>query len=463
MGIFSFLGKKDRQADTPESDRDASRRKPASEQARPSSTRPPSSSRNLQQRDAARATAEKIDAIESEMTSELGRSGTRSGGPNTSPPVASKPRTPSSASTPAANGQPVSSILPTLDNTTAFGLDLRAGNVVVASSETHPAIEEAAVLFANEQNDLVEQMLLDALHDPSLGEIGSVVWRMLFDLYQVTGKQDKFENLSIDFAAKFETSPPAWDDGRPDLDSTVQPSASATPAITFSGKLDGAIAKQLERAQKLSEKNGVLRLEFARVTEVAPEGCELLLATLKKLQKSGYELILVGAPELASKIRGIIEVGRRDDTAAPWLLLMEILQLLNREQEFEETSIDYCVTFEVSPPAFVAPKKVSTAIELPQATQEQESERFLMPAIIDGRSNAFNAITDYVNRHERVVLDCKDLVRVDFSAAGQLLSLLAPSTAQGKVIEFCNVSYLVAALFQVIGLREVAEIVLRKN
>ncbi|TCS37781.1 hypothetical protein EDC30_10373 [Paucimonas lemoignei] len=462
MGIFSFLGKKDRQADTPESDRDASRRKPASEQARSSSARSPA--RNLQQRDAARATAEKIDAIESEMTSELGRSSSKSGSQNTLPPATSKPASPSTATGQPANSQPAStSALPRLDNTTAFGLDLKAGSVVVASSETHPAIEEAAVLFANEQNDLVEQMLLDAIHDPSLGEKSGMVWRMLFDLYQVMGKQDKFENLSIEFAAKFETSPPAWDDGRADLDNTVQPSASATPAITFSGKLDESIVKQLERAQKLSEKNGMLRLEFARVSEVLPEGCELLLATLKKLQKAGYELILVGAPELASKIRGIIETGRRDATDAPWLLLLEILQLLNREQEFEETSIDYCVTFEVSPPAFIAPKKVSTAVELPDLSQEAESEKFQMPAVIDVRSNAFNTITDYINRHEHAVLDCKNLIRVDFSAAGQLLSLMAPLTGQGKVIELCNVSYLVAALFQVIGLREVAQITLRKN
>jgi ABC-type transporter Mla MlaB component len=463
VGIFSFLGKKDRQADTPESDQDVPRRKPATEQARSSTTR--SVSRNPQQRDAARATAQKIDAIESEMTSELGRSASKSSAKSASAPTAKATAAPATATTgaQAVTGQPASSsILPTLDNTTAFGLDVRGGGVVVASSEIHPAIEEAAVLFANEQNDLVEQMLLDAIHDPSLGEKSNVVWRMLFDLYQVTGKQEKFENLSIEFAAKFETSPPAWDDGRADLDSTTQPTGGTTPAITFSGKLDASIVKQLERAQKLSEKNGVLRLEFARVTEVLPEGCELLLATLKKLQKSGYELILVGAPELANKIRGIIEVGRRDDIDAPWLLLLEILQLLNREQEFEETSIDYCVTFEVSPPAFVAPKKVSTAIELPKA-EESESEKFTMPAVIDGRSNALNTITDYINRHERSILDCKNLVRIDFSAAGQLLSTLAPLTGQGKVVELCNVSYLVAALFQVIGLREVAHITLRKH
>lgn len=459
MGIFSFLGKKDRQADTAESDKEAPRRSRENDPARSSGAR--NASRNLQQRDAARATAEKIDAIESEMTSELGRQPQKTADQTGAAPA--KAVAPAGADAQPANTPSTGpSTLPALGNTTGFTLDPRALNVVVASSETPPAIEEAAILFANEQDDMAEQMLLSAIHDASLGEKSKIVWRMLFDLYQIGGKHQQFENLSIDFAAKFETSPPAWDGDRLDPQATMQQPASATPAIAFADKLDGSIVKQLDRAQKLSEKNGVLRLDFARVTAVTPEGCTLLLATLKKLQKSGCEMILVGAPELAVKIRAIIETGRRDDTDAPWLLLLEILQLLNREPEFEEASIDYCITYEVSPPAFVAPKKVSTATEILRMP-EPASEKFIAPALIDGRSNAINAINDYIARHDPAVIDCKDLKRIDFSAAGQLLSMLAPLTGSGKVIELCNVNYLVGALFQVIGLRDVVQITFRKH
>lgn len=463
MGIFSFLGKKDRQSESSESEKDTSRRSPDTETGRPSAPRPSSTrtaARTAQQLDAARATAEKIDAIESEMTSELGRR--RKSAESGVAPAKTAPAI-SRDTQPANNSGTSSSILPGLGETTGFGLDTRAGNVVVESSETPPAIEEAAILFANEQNDMVEQMLLSAMHDPSLGDKSKTVWRMLFDLYQITGNQAQFEHLSIDFAAKFETSPPAWDDQCLDQPaSTVQPTG-ATPALTFSGKLDSAIAKQLDRAQKLSEKNGALRLEFARVTEVQADGCALLLAALKKLQKSGLELILVGAPELATKIRGIIETGRRDETDAPWLLLLEILQLLNREQEFEETSIDYCITFEVSPPAFVAPKKVSTAVEVQESAGDEETEKFMMPAVVDGRSDVINTINVFVNRQDPAIIDCTNLKRIDFSAAGQLLSLLAPLAGKGKTVEFYNVNSLVEALFQVIGLRDVVRVTLRKH
>lgn len=455
MRIFSFLGKKDRQADVPEPDKDSSRQKRESDPARG----PRAGFGNSQQRIAAAETARKIDEIESEMTSELGRTGKKSSKPAPAPaPMAT------TAVAEAANSAPGSQPAEdseSLGNSTGFGFDPRSASVEISSSETHPAIEESAILFANEQYDMVEQMLTGAIHDASLGDKSKIVWNMLFDLYQVTGKKEPFENLSIDFAAKFETSPPGWDDGQPDMGGSIQP-ASVTPAITFSGKLDESISKQIERAYKLSEKNGPLRLEFTRVAEVQADGCELLLSALRKLQKSGNELILVGAPELATKIRATIETGRRDETDTPWLLLLEILQLLNREQEFEETSIDYCITFEVSPPAFVAPKKVSTMLEV-EKNQEQPGDKFSMPPVVDGRSNALAQIGEYITQHNPAVLDCKHLKRVDFSAAGQLLSMLAPLTAQGKKVQLVNVNYLVLALFHVIGLRDVVQITPHKR
>lgn len=468
MGIFSFLGKKE-QPDAPEADKEGTRRKREAESSRIGTPRPVRNSQMVQ-RDAARATAKKIDAIESEMTSELTRPTPKPGKPvGTAPPqqrpaapAANAPKGDAAKESAASKASPPT--LPTMGMTTDFLLGSDSAASVEISDSAMPAvIEEAAILFANEQNEMVEQMLQGAIHDTSLGEAMRTVWLMLFDLYQITGQQEQFEHLSIEFAAKFETSPPAWDAARLDPHSaTVQPTSSATPAITFSGKLDESIAKQLDRAQKLSEKNGKLRLEFARVTEVLPDGCALLLDALKKLQKAGYELILAGAPDLATKIRATLEVGRRDDAETSWLLLLEILQLLNREQEFEETSIDYCITYEVSPPAFVAPKKVSTAVDDP-TEPDMDSEKYLMPPVVDSRGNVIAAINEFTATHDPAIIDCARLTRVDFSAAGQLLSNLAPLAGKGRTIELQNVNHLVAALFQVMGLRDIVRIQPRKN
>lgn len=460
MGLFSFLGKKDNEPDKTTSEKEDARRKREERTA----------SSQILQRDAARATAMKIDAIESEMTSELikppktSNSQLRKSTPAT--PPANNAAASSDKKEAGQVAKPAQTALPAMGMTTDFllGSEAVVAGIEVASSETDPVIEEAAILFANEQTDMVEQVLQSAIQDKTASESNRVIWWMLFDLYQITGKQDSFDNLSIEYASKFETSPPTWEGSRLEPQATKETPTSAVPMIAFASKLDDSIVKQLERLQKMGENNKAVRLEFVRVTEVAPAGCALLLDALKKLHKAGNDLIFVGAAELAEKIRSILEVGRRDETEAPWLLLLEILALLNREKDFEETSIDYCVTFEVSPPAFVPPKnKVTMALE-ETAVEDNMTNHFMMPLVVDGRTDQLiAAIKEYAANHNPAVIDCARLTRVDFGAAGQLLSGFAPLAGNGRTIELINVNHLVAALFNVMGLRDIAHILPRKK
>lgn len=469
MGIFSFFGKKDsRPASTPD-DKDPSRKKRADSAGR---TAPNTEAGRAQtvQRTVARATALKIDAIESEMSSEFVNTLTASQPAANAPgqsKVSGQPPAKTAASPAKNQAKKAAAFQPTLPmaSTTDFllGAGTTVGNVAVFATETAPVIEEAAILYANGQIDMVEQVLRDAIRDDALGTATLTVWRMLFELYQLTGKRSEFDTLSIDYASKFETSPPAWIGAAVEQPQTRAETPRSVPTVPFSGKLDGSIVKLLERAQKLAELSKVLRLEFIRVTEVDPVGCGILLSVLKKLQKSGHDLILVGALELVSKVRAILEVGRRDETEAPWLLLMEILRLLNLERDFEEASIDYCVTFEVSPPAFVAPRnKVTMALE-ENPTSAPPSEHFLMPPVIEGRTDQLMAaIAAYAAEHNPAIIDCSRLTRVEFGATAQLLSGLAPLTGGGSVIELHGVNQLVAALFNVMGLKDIVRILPRK-
>ncbi len=317
-------------------------------------------------------------------------------------------------------------------------------------------------MYSNGQIDIAEHILQAAIQEDALGNALPTVWNLLFDLYIVTGKHAQFEHLSIEYANKFETSPPTWIDiGAPQESSNT--STRATPAVALSGKLDANIVKQLDRVKNLAANHATLRLEFSRIAEVDSIGCGLLLNVLKQLQGSGNDLILVGSLELAGKIRAILEVGRRDETEAPWLLLLEILSLLNLEKEFEEASIDYCITFEVSPPAFVAPKnKVTTAAE-DAASAKEDAEEFSIPSVIEGNTaQLVQAIAAYAETHKPAVIDCSRLKRVDFGAAGHLLTGLAPLTAKGVDIELHNVNHLVIALFNIIGLRDLVRVLPRK-
>ncbi|GIZ50788.1 STAS domain-containing protein [Noviherbaspirillum aridicola] len=468
MGIFSIFGKKDRQeAAADENDAARARRSSSGGKSGSGGSGSRSGSARSQggssavKRDphAARATALKIDAIESEMSSEFvtvpttqprpSSRGTASRpAPDTAPTTASRPET---ADAPASE----------MGNTTVMLLDGQTAVSAMAepSADAESVISEAAILYANGQQELVEQMLAAAIAEDRLGDAAPRAWLMLFDLYQLAGRQQEFEQLAIEYANKFETSPPGW---AASADAAPPPAQAATPAVPFPASLDAGCAKQVERIRNLAASHRTLRLEFARVAQVDAAGCALLLDELVKLQKTGHDLILVGASELAEKIRAIIQVGRREDTEAPWLLLLEILRLLNREQEFEETSIDYCVTFEVSPPAFTAPQgKVTTAAG---ESAPETAEAFAMPKIVEGRvDELILAIAAWSDEHEVTVIDCSRLQRVDFNAAGRLLTGLGPFCGVGKSLEFQHVNHLVTELFHVIGLDAMARVVPRKS
>ncbi|GGI53813.1 hypothetical protein [Oxalicibacterium solurbis] len=489
MGIFSLFGKKDGPPARKTAESDATRKRRDGNTARPKVDE----QTQQVQRKAAQATALKIDAIESEMSSEFVKplpfSGNTMPGPpsqflNTNIPrpetaeAQTKPQSdPASkvadkaatkADTSAESDNP--SVLPDIMGaSTAFllGAETVIGRPAISASEAAPVIEEAAILFANGQTDMIEPILLHAIADDAVGSTPQTVWGMLFDLYQITGQREKFESLSLDYASKFEVSPPAWiDSGKAETPAAAPRASGSTPGVAFPAKLDAGIVKQLERVKNMAEMSNVLRLEFARVAEVDPIGCGLLLSVLKKLQKSGHNLVLVGAAELAEKIRAILAVGRRDETEAPWLLLLELLRLLNRETEFEETSIDYCVTFEVSPPAFESPQdKVVTDTEESIAPDEADAEdRFMMPAVIDARNETLlQNITAHVHKHNPAILDCTKLTRMDFTAAGWLFGGMTPLINSGRIIELHNVNHFVTALCGVMGIKDIIRVIPRKT
>ncbi|WP_395822438.1 hypothetical protein [Collimonas sp.] len=460
MGIFSLFGKNNRpNGAAPKDEKVPS----AADSQLPvlygDTVEPSTSSTTLRDSASRSTTSMKIDAIESEMSSEFVQL----------PPL-TKSANEADLATPATtqSANTTQMTLPVMSRTTEYlDNDSRSGSIEVSVSDTPEVIEEAAVLFTSNQSEIAEQLLLNAIADDDLGASAHIAWWMLLDLYQITGKQQQFDNLSVDFANKFESSPPTWIDVLTlDPQAKSQEPLGSIPAVAFSGRLDANIGKQLERAQKLSASHPALRLEFTRVSAVDPIGCGLLLRMLKKLQKAGLDLTLVGADELADKIREILQVGRRDETAAPWLLLLEILHLLNLETAYEDTSIDYSITFEVSPPPFVAPhNKIITAPEERAPTPGMPSgNTLLMPTLIEGRTDELlKKIQIHASAHSPAIMDCSRLIRVDFNAAGELLNGLALLASNGNTVEFHGVNHLIAALFKVVGINEIVRVVSRKN
>ena len=434
MGIFSIFKGKNKQPESADAPPEARLR------GEPSRLIIDGDAERARQREIARATAAKIDAIESAMADDIFHTPAPAWGSGAKRSRAG-PRHDDDGDT-----------LPMLELATTELLSDDYLTETPVHPQTAPVIEEIAIMYANDQLEFAEQMLQEALRD--VGRTDRTVWWMLFDLYQVMGRQDEFDNVAIDYASQFETSPPTW---TPPAAAGSEDSnfAGVTPTEVFAGVLDAELAPRLERLLELADNNQVMRLEFGRIADVPPEGCQLMLDTLTTLRKRQRELIVAGATEFAELVRSTITIGQRDASEAPWLLLLELLQLLNREKDFEETAMDYCVTFEVSPPSFETPKHVATTSTI---TAPPRTECFMLPAVVGGGANAlFDAIDAYAGQSPNLLIDCSRLARVDYGAASAMLNRLRPIAAEKK-IEFRDMNHLVAALFKLLNFSEVARL-----
>ena len=427
VGIFSFLKKKPEPAAAPTAP------PRADERARPS----PEAERE-RQRDIARATAAKIDAIELAMTTDFfDDAEARWGSTRRAPAV-----------TTALQGEPGETELVTLaDQPDA-----------AAAPASAPVVEESAILYANGQGALAEQMLQDSLRE--LGRSERQPWWMLFDLYQAEGRELDFDSIAIDYASHFETSPPAYVNRLPP--STPQAAyAGVAPAARLTGRLDLDAGPGLHALQ--SRGGSPVRIDVAGVTGATLEGCATLLAALQGLRRARREIVLAGADTLLAVLRPMLAIGERSTGEPPWLLLLELLQLLEREKDFEETAMDYCVTFEVSPPSFDA---------LPQGSNTQAAgshvaaqQRFMLPAVIDGDiDNLLAAIASYAATDPAgpVVLDCTRLVRIGFNAAGKLHASLRRLAFDERRIELRELNHLVAALLRLLNYNDCARLYAHK-
>ncbi len=160
--------------------------------------------------------------------------------------------------------------------------------------------------------------------------------------------------------------------------------------------------------------------------------------------------MLAGADALITRCARCSSSASATPAAAPWLLLLELLLLTNREKDFEETAMDYCVTYEVSPPSFEAPRHVSTAAPAPS-----HGDRFMLPAVITSLDPPLlAAIEAYAAERDTLVLDCSRLSRIDYTGAGSLLARLDAQAASGRTVELRELNHLAAALLRLLGAGE---------
>jgi anti-anti-sigma regulatory factor len=432
------------------------------------STRPGSRPSLEAMKEAARKTSEKIDRIESEMISATSL-------------TANMPKPLPAGAIPATNAKPVQNKKPeangaafeasdslTRSTSIVLGDSANANAIDVVGSTLPSILEEAAILFSNAQYEPAKITLEAAIQDTLPAGYASLAWLMLFDFLQLTHNRSAFDSLAMDYAARFEASPPGWKDDI--VDQPAAQTASSAANFIAPAHLDDKVKSSLQTLLKAAVNKREVKIDFGTVKELDHDAAQHLLAFFKFFAAAERPLIVLHADKLRLAASKYIEAGTRDERDSIWQLSLTTLRLLGQHQAFDDLSIDFCVTYEVSPPSWepmpiwVRGDVEDTSIIAGTAVQDAGGNSFVMRGELIGNiSQERQALKEFVQNRRELTIDCRKLKRMDFTAAGELLNEVVNMRNTNKGVLFVEPNYLVYTLMMVMGLHEVAEIRTRKS
>ncbi len=314
-----------------------------------------------------------------------------------------------------------------------------------------PELEEATLLFASGKAGDAAAVLNRFLLDHP-GNRDPQPWYMLFDLYEATGQAGPFEDAAVDFAVRFERSPPTWS-GR-DKSRGKQQQAVAT--MVYGEKYGSLERVKLQRFLQDAEAATYVRLDFSK-TQAPDEDCaKAILSDMLRLGEMRKPIDLIGGPAFGVRLNAARQGGRL--TESGWFLLLAVLQLMGKQEDFDNIAIDYAVAFEVSPPSYSPP------LPLPKG-QAVESEapgrgrHFVLAGVLaPGSEEQFQAMKEYCKGRIQAEIDLSSVLRIDFAMVGLLLETLMEISQGGCKILLKEGSELVNALLHIVGVSQVATV-----
>ena len=322
-----------------------------------------------------------------------------------------------------------------------------------------PALAEAAQMYAAGQELDAMRRLESALKSgEDLGEAALRAWGGLFDLLQVLGRRPAFDALALTFARRFEKSPPAWSVVAEDEEHTAAETTGGRAHVSLSGSLNARVGEVLKQTMKLAATSTLVRMDLAKLVDADNDGATLLLRGIAALKRANKEF-LFGSPEHLAQILATKLVPGERRNESMWLLLLELYQQAYRQDEFEEAAVNYAITFEVSPPSWVAlPARVEEAPR-PAPALPHKAEGFALSGQLLGATAAdFAPLEALLAGREEFDIDARHLVRIDAASAGHLLEVLTRLHAKGKTLRISGLSTLVAAYLETLGFADVAEL-----
>ena len=353
-----------------------------------------------------------------------------------------------------------------------------------------PELDEAVIAFANADFEQCEQALA-ALTGPS-GERAqhAETWLVLFDLYRAIGQQHKFESLALDYAQQFGWSAPQWFS----LPKLVAEAASEDRprSSRIAGQVGWTSPEHIdpEAVARLASVSLQMPLpwvfDWGALRSIDAEACARLSELFRNWIGQDLDMRWLGGERLFAVLQEAAPTGVRDADPAYWQLRLDALRMANRPDQFDEAAIDYCVTYEVSPPSWEPARcevrvsgsgsttaspalslvsDVSTSFLESRLTEDtgmvQVGTVELSGQLVGDISPTLKKMDIELGMASIVNVSCARLIRVDFIAAGDLLNWVLARRSENRSVRFIEAHRMVALFFGAMGINEHAKVKVR--
>jgi hypothetical protein len=359
-----------------------------------------------------------------------------------------------------------------------------------------PELDEAVIAFANADFTQCKEALQRITQGHGARAQHAETWLVLFDLYRATGEQQSFESLALEYAHQFGWSAPQWYSmPRQVADAQAEESASATGhAAGDTSEVGWVCPEQLDIEAVARLRSQTLQMPLPWVFDwhglerVDAEAAVHLAKLFRGWSVQALEIRWVAGERLFAVLAEAAPSGVRDADPAFWLTRLEALRLANRVDQFDEAAIEYCVTYEVSPPSWeptrckvhVSSSSISTRTP-PLSMVSEVSTSFMESILAEDVGGAMGVahvelsgqligdigptlarLRSELNTAPIISVSCARLIRVDFIAAGDLLNWVLTKKTENRAVHFVETHRLVALFFGAMGINEHAKVQVRK-
>ena len=367
-----------------------------------------------------------------------------------------------------------------------------AGAYGAASTEvTHdPDLDEAVISFANADFDQCEQALLSLTGAGGSRSQHAETWLVLFDLYRAIGQQHKFESRALDYAQQFGWSAPQWF-SMPRL--VAEAASEERPSSARIEGQVGWVCPDYLDADGVAELSSLALqmplpwvFDWSGMRGIDAEACARLSELFRSWIPQDLDMRWLSGERLFTVLQEAAPNGVRDADPAFWQVRLDALRMANRPDQFDEAAIDYCVTYEVSPPSWEAARcqvrisgsnqgttqpplsvvsEVATTFFESQLTEDanmiQVGSVELSGQLIGDITMTLAKMDGQLGAATIVNVSCARLIRVDFIAAGELLNWVLARRSENRAVSFVDAHRMVALFFGAMGINEHAVVKVR--